>query len=202
MFYHVTYVIYTARAANWQPDQAGCGEVAHRKLAGVDDLYTARAANRQPAPAGYGGMAHRKLAGVDDLYTARAANLQPAPAGWRGAGVRDALADDLLKALAANRRLALLAVGGRCSSACAKVLLYAGRRLAAGSDWLRVVARSSRIQARQPHCPAPPTHPPTGEPITSPVRAAHTPAALDKTPPPWVEGRPAPSWRVGAWRNE
>ena len=57
---------------------AGCGGVAHWKLAGVDYLYTARAANRQPALAGCGGVAHRKLAGVDDLYTARAANRQPA----------------------------------------------------------------------------------------------------------------------------
>ena len=88
---------------------------------------------------------------MDDLYTARAANRQPAPAGCGGTGVRDALAVDLLKALAANRRLALLAVGGRYSSACAEVLLYAGRRLAAGPDWLRVVARSFRLPARQPH---------------------------------------------------
>ena len=124
---------------------------------------------------------------MDDLYTARAANRQPAPAGCGGTGVRDALADDLLKALAANRRLALLAVGERYSSACVEALLYAGRRLAAGPDWLRAVARSFRLPARQPHsahCPAPPTHPFTGEPITSPDRAAHTPAALDKTPPP------------------
>jgi hypothetical protein len=32
--------------------------VAHRKLAGVDDLYTARAAIRQPAPACCGVVAH------------------------------------------------------------------------------------------------------------------------------------------------
>ena len=49
--------------------------MAHRELAGVDDLSTALAANRQPAPAGCGGVVHRKLAGVDDLYTALAANL-------------------------------------------------------------------------------------------------------------------------------
>ena len=36
-------------------------------LAGVDDLYTARAAIRQPAPAGCGVVAHRRLADVDDL---------------------------------------------------------------------------------------------------------------------------------------
>ena len=42
--------------------------VAHRKLAGADDLYTARAANRQQARAGCGVVAHRKLAGADDLY--------------------------------------------------------------------------------------------------------------------------------------
>ena len=47
----------------------------------MDDLYTARAAIQQPAPAGCGVVAHRKLAGVDDLYTARAAIRQPAPAG-------------------------------------------------------------------------------------------------------------------------
>ena len=133
-----------------------------------------------------GGVAHRTLAGEDDLHTVRAANRQPARAGCGGTGVRDALAVDLIKALAANRRLVLLAVRGRYSSACAEVLLSAGRRLAAGPDWLRVVARSFRLPARQPHsahCPAPPTHSPTGEPITSPDRAAHTPAALDKTPP-------------------
>ena len=77
---------------------------------------------------------------MDDPYTKRAANRQPAPAGCGGNGVRDALVDDLLKARAANRRLALLASGGRYSYACAEVL-YAGRRLAAcltvGSDWLR-----------------------------------------------------------------
>ncbi len=55
--------------------------MAHRRLAGVDDLYTARAAIRQPAPAGCGVVAHRRLAGVDDLYTALAAIRQPAPAG-------------------------------------------------------------------------------------------------------------------------
>ena len=145
--------------------------MAHRKLAGVDDLYTARAANRQPAQvSSCWGVAHRKLAGADDLYTERAANRQPDPDGCG--------------------RLASLAVGGRYSSACAEVLLNAGRRLAAGSDWLRMVARSFRLLARQPHSaesahgPAPPTHPLTGGPITSPDRAAHTPAALDKTPPP------------------
>ena len=134
-----------------------------------------------------GGLAHKKLAGADDLYTARAANRQPARAGGGGTGVRDALAVDLIKALAANRRPGSLAVLGRYSSACAEVLLYAGRRLAAGPDWLRAVVRSFRLPARQPHLahrPAPPTHPLTGEPITSPDRAAHTPAALDKTPPP------------------
>ena len=103
--------------------------------------------------------------------------------------MRDALADDLLKALAANRRPDLLAVGGRyvLFYLRRRVLLYAGRRLAAGSDWLRVVTRSFRLTARQPHsahCPAPPAHPLPGEPITSPDRAAHTPAALDKPPPP------------------
>ena len=51
-----------------------------------------------------GGVAHRKLAGADDLYTARAANRQPAQAGCGGAGVQDALADDLLKALAEHAR--------------------------------------------------------------------------------------------------
>ena len=67
----------------WGP-AAGSGRLrglAHRKLAGADDLYTARAANRQPAQAGCGVVAHRKLAGADDLYTARAANRQPARAG-------------------------------------------------------------------------------------------------------------------------
>ena len=72
--------------------------MAHRKLAGADDLYIARAANRQPARAGCGVVAHRKLAGADDLYTARAANRQPARAGCGGTGVRDALAGDLIKA--------------------------------------------------------------------------------------------------------
>ena len=50
--------------------------------------------------------------------------------------MRDGLAVDLIKALAANRRLALLAVGGRYVLFCLRrrVLLYVGRRLAAGSD--------------------------------------------------------------------
>ena len=113
-----------------------------------------------------GGVAHRKLAGVDDLYTARAANRQPAPAGCGGTGVPDALAVDLLKALAANRRLALLAVGGRYLLFCLhrRVLLYAGRRLAAGSDWLRMVARSSRLPALQPLSCTSNTSPPRGSP--------------------------------------
>ena len=38
--------LYTAAAAIWQPAPAGCGVVAHRRLAGVDDDYTARAAIR------------------------------------------------------------------------------------------------------------------------------------------------------------
>ncbi len=59
--------LYTARAAIWQLAGAGCGVVAHRKLAGVDDLYTTVVAIWQPAPSG------RKLADVNDLYTARAA---------------------------------------------------------------------------------------------------------------------------------
>ncbi len=50
--------------------------VAHRKLAGADNLYTALAANRQP-----------KLADADNLLTARAANQQP-PQGLWGLGVR------------------------------------------------------------------------------------------------------------------
>ena len=50
-----------------------CGVVAHRKLAGVDDLYTARAAIWQPALISCEVVAHRRLVGVDDLYTALAA---------------------------------------------------------------------------------------------------------------------------------
>ena len=114
--------LYTARAAIRQPARAGRGVVAHRKLAGTDDLYIARAAISQPARAGCGVVAHRKLAGADDLYTARAANRQSARAGCGGTGVRDALAVALIRALAANRRLGLLAVLGRYPSACAEVL--------------------------------------------------------------------------------
>ena len=83
-----------------------------------------------------------------------------------------------------------LSGGDTCSSACPEVLLYASRRLADGPDWLRVVARSFRLPALQPHSahrPAPPTHPLTREPITSPDRAAHTPAGrcgFRQDPPP------------------
>jgi hypothetical protein len=59
-------------------------------------------------------------------------------------------------------RPCLLPAGDTCSSAYAEVLLYAGRRPAAGSGWLRVVVRSLRLLARQPHCPASPPHPPRG----------------------------------------
>jgi hypothetical protein len=62
--------LYTAAATILQPAPAGCGEVKHRGLAGVDDDYTARAAIRQTAPAGCGVVVHRRLAGVDDNYTA------------------------------------------------------------------------------------------------------------------------------------
>ncbi len=55
--------------------------MAHKTIAGWDDLYTVRAAILQPAPAACRVVVYRKLAGVDDLYTARAAILQPAPAG-------------------------------------------------------------------------------------------------------------------------
>ena len=69
-----------SRAANRQPDPAGCGGVAHRKLAGVDDLFTAWAANRQPASAGCGGETSALIAG-EEVCLARAAALQPALAG-------------------------------------------------------------------------------------------------------------------------
>ena len=42
---------YTARAANQQPDQAGCRVVVHRKLAGVDDLYYHFATPPERSPA-------------------------------------------------------------------------------------------------------------------------------------------------------
>jgi hypothetical protein len=69
------------------------------------------------------------------------------------------------------------------------VLLYAGRRPAAGFGRLRAAAPQLTrslcqwLQARQPQHPPPPPHPPRGEPITSPAGAAHKSAAVDKTPP-------------------
>ena len=126
----------------------------------MDDLYTERAANQQPAPAGYGGMWHRKLAGADDLYHARAANRQPA------------------------QGLCWLSGGGTCSCC---------RR---GSPLVRRPPPGSRLRPAEGGCAKPqatgtaatlplnPTTIPAGEPITSPVRDAHTSAALDKTPPP------------------
>ncbi len=63
---------YTARATIRQPDPAGCGRLAHRKLAGVETFYTAWTAKRQLALGVCGGLAHRKLADADDLYAARA----------------------------------------------------------------------------------------------------------------------------------
>ena len=101
---------YTARAAIRQPAPAGCGVVAHRRLAGVDDDYTARAAIRQSAPAGCGVVVHRRLAGVDDLYTARAAIRRPVCATCRRGS------STVFGPLPGSRLLP--AVGG-CASTCA-----------------------------------------------------------------------------------
>ena len=75
---------------------------------------TARAANRQPAR---GGAQEARWRGRPLHCTGS----QPAAGSGRlrgGAGVRDALADDLLMARAANRKPALLAVGGRYVLSC------------------------------------------------------------------------------------
>ena len=121
---------------------------------------------------------------MDDLYTARAANWQPALAGCEGAGVLDALADDLLKARAANRRLALLAVVGSYVLFCLR-----------GSPSVRWPPPGSRLWLAVGGCAQPQatgtattlplisTKAPAWETITSPIRAAHTPAALGNTPP-------------------
>jgi hypothetical protein len=115
---------------------------------------------------------------VDDDFTARAAIRQPAPAGCRVVvyGTQPS----------GGRPLAGCWAGTCAPLAVAKALLYSGLCLAAGSCRLLAVApppwRCLRLPAWLPSIS---TIFPTGEPITSPARAAHTHiCGLDKTPPP------------------
>ncbi len=219
---------YTARAPKSQPAPAGCGVVAHRRLAGVDDPYTAAAAILQPAPAGCGVAVHRRLAGVDDDYTARAAIRQPVLAGCgvvahrRLAGV-----DDLYTARAATgSRLRpaaawwftglshqaadlLLAVGLELVRHLPSRKLYCIRATAwqpalAGCWPLRL--HYCDASGYPPGCPPSPPYSPLGSPSPALLGPLTHICGLDNTPR--VEGGPAPSWRgllMGslrrAWRN-
>ncbi len=169
---------YTARAAIRRPAPAGSRVAVHRRLAGVDDLYNARAAIRQPAPSGCWVVAHRRLAGVDDLYTALAAIRQPASAGCCVVvyGTQPS----------GGRPLAGSWAGTCAPLAVVEALLYSGHFLAAGSCRLLAVAPPLLQCLRLPAwLPSISTIFPTGEPITSPARAAHTHiCGLDKTLPP------------------
>ena len=140
---------------------------------------------------------------MDDLYTAQAAIQQPAPAGCCVV---------FYGTLASGGHPLAGCWAGTCALlAVAEALLFSGHCLAAGSYRLLAVAppllRCLRLPAWLPSIS---TIFPTGEPITSPARVAHTHiCGLDKTPPPRVAGGPAPSWRGlllgslrGAWRNE
>ena len=106
------------------------------------------------------------------------------PAGCGGAGVLDHLVDDLLKALATNWNPALLAVGGRYVLFCLR-----GNSSVRGpppGSWLWLAAggcAQPQATCTAATLPCTSTTSPMGEPITSPDRAAHTPAALDKAPP-------------------
>ena len=84
---------YTALAAILRPAPAGCWVVAHRRLAGVDDLYTAAAAIRQQAPlrpaAGWwctGGLLAWTTSTLHGPPSG--SRLRPA-AGWWRTGLRD-----------------------------------------------------------------------------------------------------------------
>ena len=143
-----------------------------------DDDYTARAAILRPAPAGCWVAALRRLACVDDLYIARAAIRQLASAGCCVVvyGTHPSGGQPLVGCWA-----------GPCAPlAVAKALLYSGHCLAAGSCQLLTVAPPLLLCLRLPAwLPSISTIFPTGEPITSPARAAHTHiCGLDKTPPP------------------
>ncbi len=114
---------------------------------------------RHPAPAGCGVVAHRRLAGADDLYTARAANRQPAPEGGGRTGCWLLQTTSSLPGPPPGSRL-LLTVGRHVCHLPSRKLdgcTYLGQCPAAGSGQLRAaappLAKSFRLPARQQHRP-------------------------------------------------